>query len=494
MAMVEQRHHASTSASGLGAEASRPGPPLLELAGRRVVVIGLGASGIAAARLCRERGAEVTAADRQPLERLAPEARELATLGIALLGGNDQPEALATAELVVVSPGVPAGPALAAAEQRGSSIISELELGARFLSAPVLLVGGTNGKSTVTALCGDMLRAAGQSVFVGGNFGTPLCEAVGAHWDALVVEISSFQAERVPTLHARVHALLNVSEDHLDRYPSFQAYADAKGNPFVAMGEGDVAVIPAGDAACAAQAARGRARLVTFSAELDADVAPRGTEIVDRVHGGRYPLSLLTVQGRHNVANACAAIASAAALGASPPAIATALGAFRGLAHRTVLVAERDGVRYFDDSKGTNVGAAVAALRGLREARAVLIAGGRDKLGAYGPLVAALRERGRALVVLGEAAERIAQAAAGALPVVRVTSMREAVHTARELAQPGDAVLLSPACSSYDMFRNYKERGEAFVAAVRAELDGASSWSSTDNGASSGSSTTQGEP
>ena len=472
MAMVEQRHHASTTATGLEAATTRAAPPPLELGGRRVVVIGLGASGIAAARLCRAHGAEVTAADLQPLEQLCPEARELAALGIELQGGNDQPAALATAELIVVSPGVPAGPALAAAERSGATVIGELELGARFLSAPVLLVGGTNGKSTVTALCGDMLRAAGQSVFVGGNFGTPLCDAVGSRWDALVVEISSFQAERVPTLHARVHALLNVSEDHLDRYPSFQAYADAKGNPFVAMGEEDVAVIPAGDPACAAQAARGRARVVTFSAELDADVALRGAEIVDRVHDGRYPLSLLTLQGRHNVANACAAIAATAALGASPAAIAAALGAFCGLAHRTVLVAERDGVRYFDDSKGTNVGAAVAALRGMHEPRAVLIAGGRDKLGAYEPLVAALRERGRALVVLGEAAERIAQAAAGALPVVRVTSLREAVHAARELARPGDAVLLSPACSSYDMFRNYKERGEAFAAAVRAELEG----------------------
>jgi UDP-N-acetylmuramoylalanine--D-glutamate ligase len=351
-------------------------------------------------------------------------------------------------------------------------VIGELELASRFVAAPVVLVGGTNGKSTTTALTGAMLERAGMRTFVGGNFGTPLAEAVGGAWDALVLEISSFQAERVPTLHARAHALLNITDDHLDRYPSFQAYADAKGNPFARMTAEDVAVIPFGDAIVAQQAARGGARPVTFSAEDPrADVAPAGGVIVDRAGGGRYPLDRLRISGAHNVANACASIALAAAMGAPPEAIAAALEGFEGLPHRTVLIAEIDGVRYYDDSKGTNVGATVAALSGLREPRAVLIAGGRDKLGDYGPLVGALRDKGRALVVIGEAADRIAAAAEGALPraaIERAASMDEAVARARALATRGDAVLLSPACSSFDMFRDYKDRGDAFVRAVRA--------------------------
>jgi UDP-N-acetylmuramoylalanine--D-glutamate ligase len=234
------------------------------------------------------------------------------------------------------------------------------------------------------------------------------------------------------------------------------------------MTKDDVAVIPAGDALCLRQAKRGGARVVTFSAtDPSADVALVGDAIEDHVHGARYPLSLLRIAGRHNIENACASIALASAMGAPSAAIAQALAAFTGLGHRTVLVGEIRGARYYDDSKGTNVGASVAALRGLLEPKAVLIAGGRDKLGSYGPLVDALRDKGRALVVIGEAAERIAEAAAGAVPVERAASMAEAVEKASALAEAGDAVLLSPACSSFDMFRDYKDRGDAFVKAVQ---------------------------
>jgi UDP-N-acetylmuramoylalanine--D-glutamate ligase len=440
----------------------------MDVRGMSAVVVGLGRSGVAAARLLIARGARVTANDGAPIERLSAEARALLAEGAALAAGGHDPALFARADLVVVSPGVPAFPALLDVERSGREVIGELELASRFVSAPIVLIGGTNGKSTTTALTGAILERAGRRTFVGGNFGAPLAEAVGGGWDALVLEISSFQAERVPTLHARAHALLNITDDHLDRYPSFDAYAGAKGNPFVRMTPEDLAVIPLGDEIVARQAARGRARIVTFSAtDPRADVAPSGGDLVDRVTGERYPLDRIRLAGAHNVANACAAIALAAALGAPRGAIAEALASFEGLAHRTALVAEIGGVRYYDDSKGTNVGAAVAALSGLGEARAVLIAGGRDKLGDYGPLVAALRGKGRALVLIGEAADRIAEAARGALPVERAGSMAEAVRRARALARPGDAVLLSPACSSFDMFRDYKDRGDAFVRAVR---------------------------
>jgi UDP-N-acetylmuramoylalanine--D-glutamate ligase len=444
----------------------------MDVSGRTVVVVGLGRSGVAAASLLLDRGARVVAADAAPREEASAAALALEARGATLaLGGH--PDALfEAADLAVISPGVPSFPAIEAFERRGHEVIGELELASRYYGGPIVLIGGTNGKSTTTALVGAMLEADGRRTFVGGNFGTPPAEVVGQPFDVWVLEISSFQAERVPTLHARAHALLNITDDHLDRYPDFDAYARAKGNPFDRMTPEDVAVIPLGDVRCAVEASRGGARLVTFGDGRDggrAGVTLEGDHLVHRARGDRFPRSSLRLAGAHNVANACAALAVAADLGASPGAIERALSTFAGLGHRNVVVGEIGGVRYYDDSKGTNVGAAVAALTGLAEPRAVLIAGGRDKLGDYDPLVAALREKGRALVVLGEAADRIADAARGVLPISRASSMEEAVRIARELALPGDAVLLSPACSSFDMFRSYAHRGDVFTQAVKAE-------------------------
>jgi UDP-N-acetylmuramoylalanine--D-glutamate ligase len=440
----------------------------MDVRGKTVVVVGLGRSGVAAAGLLLSRGARVIGVDAAPREKVAAATIALEARGAVLSLGGLDPALFARPDLVVISPGVPSFPALEAFEQHGGEVIGEMELASRFVTAPIVLIGGTNGKSTTTALTHAMLEAAGKKAFIGGNFGTPLAEAVDEEWDVIVLEISSFQAERVPTLHARAHALLNITDDHLDRYPSFAAYADAKGNPFARMTAADAAVIPADDPLVATQAARSAARVITFSThDASAHITVVGDRIEHRQRGFSFPLALLKVPGAHNVANACAAIGLAAELGAGEAAIGAALGAFTGLDHRSVLAGEIDGVRYYDDSKGTNVGASVAALRGLAEARCVLIAGGRDKLGAYGPLVDALRDRGRALVLIGEAADRIEAAARGILPISRAATMRDAVATARELARSGDAVLLSPACSSFDMFRDYKERGDAFTRAVR---------------------------
>ncbi len=442
----------------------------MDMHGKSVVVVGLGRSGVAAARLLLARGAQVVGVDAATREKASAATIALEARGAALsLGGYDS-AVFATADLVVISPGVPSFPALEAFERSGREVIGEMEFAARFVTAPIVLIGGTNGKSTTTALTFAILEAAGKKVFIGGNFGTPLAEVVDEAWDVIVLEISSFQAERVPTLHARAHALLNITDDHLDRYASFEAYANAKGNPFVNMTAEDVAVIPQGDARCAQQAARGGARVVTFGImhnDPDAHVLHDGDWLVHRPLGYAFPVRNLRISGAHNLQNACAAIALGAHLGAPRDAIERALSSFTGLDHRTALAGEIDGVRYYDDSKGTNVGASVAALRGLAESRCVLIAGGRDKLGAYEPLCEALRDRGRALVLIGEAADRIESAARGILPIARAATMREAVTTARELARSGDAVLLSPACSSFDMFRDYKERGDAFTQVVR---------------------------
>jgi UDP-N-acetylmuramoylalanine--D-glutamate ligase len=438
----------------------------VQLSGRNVVVIGLGRSGVASARLCMDRGAHVVASDLLARNKASADVLNLEQRGATLVLGSHDAIGWDRADLVVVSPGVPSFPALERFEKSGREVVGELELASRFVSAPIALIGGTNGKSTVTSWTGQMLTSDQTRTFVGGNLGVPLAEVVDQPWDRVVLEISSFQAERIPTLHARAAALLNITDDHLDRYPDFQAYAQAKGNMFVPMTQQDVAIIPQGDPLCRQQASRGAATLVTFGP--GADVRPEGPWLVDSHAQTRYPISDIRLSGVHNQLNACASIALASAMGSSPDSIANALRTFQGLNHRTVFVTEVQGVRFYDDSKGTNVGASVVALRGLVEPFAVLIAGGRDKLGSYEPLVQVLRSRGRGLVVIGEAADRIAQAAAGVVPVRRAASMGEAVRAAFEMARAGDGVLLSPACASFDMFSSYVQRGEVFCESVKA--------------------------
>jgi UDP-N-acetylmuramoylalanine--D-glutamate ligase len=436
---------------------------MMDLAGKSVVVVGLGHSGIAAAELCRGRGARVVGTDALPLERL-PEAVRL--LDIDLVAGGHAGVDFSGADLIVVSPGVPAFAELDSAQSAGVPVIGELELACRFVTAPIIAVGGTNGKSTVTTLIADLLRAGGFEVFAGANLGTPAARAVGSAANVLVLEVSSFQLERAPLFHPKVSILLNVTEDHLDRYSSFAAYADAKGNAFANQTPDDFSLYPEGDAECWRQARRGAGRLVSFG--IGADYATEGSDVVERATGERFALGGAALHGAHNHSNAAAAIAAVRVLGLHRDAVARGLSTFRPLGHRMALVAHIRGVTYYDDSKGTNVGAAVTALAGLREERAVLIAGGRDKLGSYEPLVRVLERKGRALVLLGEAAERIASAVGSRLPVERATSMDDAVVRASRLAQAGDAVLLSPACSSFDMFKSYSDRGEHFARAVAA--------------------------
>lgn len=435
----------------------------MDLSGKHVIVVGLGKSGIAAAALCRARGASVVGTDSAPLEKLAPAAREL---DIELRVGGHAGVAFDRADVIVVSPGVPPLPELERAAGTGALVIGELDLACRFLDAPIVAIGGTNGKSTTTTLVGDIFAAAGRRAFVGGNLGTPTAEAVGEPWDVVVLEVSSFQLERAPEFHPEVSVLLNVTEDHLDRYPSFSSYAEAKGNAFVRQVRGDAAIIPFGDAVCEEQARRGQADLVTFGRA--GDYAIEDAHVREARTGEGFDLRRAKLYGLHNQHNAAAAVAAARALGIAPQAIRSGLERFQPLAHRMALAGEVGGVRFYDDSKGTNVGAAVTALLGLTESKGVLIAGGRDKHGSYEALVAALRERGRAAVLLGEAAPRIFDAIGGAVPVEHASSMEDAVRRAARLAQPGDAVLLSPACSSFDMFKSYAERGDHFNRAVTA--------------------------
>jgi UDP-N-acetylmuramoylalanine--D-glutamate ligase len=394
--------------------------------------------------------------------------------GATLLAGPDALEVLVerargrALDLVVVSPGVPPSAALASVEALGIPILGEVELAYQELRgrAPVVAIGGTNGKSTTTALVHALLEAHGLKAFLGGNFGEPLATHVDEPWDVVVLEVSSFQMERVATFQPRVGVLLNVTADHLDRYSGMAAYAHAKGNCFARQSSTDRAVFLHGDEVCEGQARRGQGALVSFGP--GGTVSVDDAAIVDTRRGERYLRKDMALTGGHNALNVAAAIAAVEPFGVQYATIRKVLGSFRGLPHRTALVGEIQGVRFYDDSKGTNVGAAVTALVGLTETKGVLVAGGRDKGGSYEPLVEALRRKGRGAVLLGEAADAMARALGDAVPWVKVSSMEEAVSAGFRLAEPGDAVLLSPACSSFDMFRDYKHRGDAFVAAVEA--------------------------
>ena len=448
----------------------------MDVRGKRCVVVGAGASGLSAAELLKRRGASVLINDARSREAIGERASAAEALGIELGLGAHDAAFFDGAELVVVSPGVPPLPVLDAIEGTGTEVIGEIELASRFLSGTLIGITGTNGKSTVTTLVGEMLKRSGFATFVGGNLGVALTDAVGTDADSkegrLVVELSSFQLERVSGFAPRVGVLLNVTPDHLDRYPSFEAYGEAKGNLFRGQGADAHAIYPDGDALCQRLVSSGRAMRHGFAGE-SGQVRVIDGAIVDAATGWTFPVQEMALGGRHNQDNACAAVLAARLAGARPDAMTSALREVRGLAHRAQLVRELDGVRFIDDSKATNVGATVAALDGLASPahRAVLIAGGVDKGGSYAPLAERMVAVGRAAVLIGQAADLISDALGGAVPVARASSMEEAVGLARHLAHPGDIVLLAPACSSFDMYRSYAQRGDAFQDAVRA-LDG----------------------
>lgn len=444
----------------------------------KAVVVGAGASGLSAAFLLAKKGAEVTINDLRTRAELGGVGTRLERAGVAMALGEHDPSVFADAELVVVSPGVPPLSVFEEVERRGVEVISEVELAARFLRCRLVGITGTNGKSTVTTLIGDMLTRSGIPTFVGGNLGVALSDAVGGEADredgVAVVELSSFQLERVRLLRPVVAVLLNVTPDHLDRYPTVAAYGRAKANIFSAQRPEDHAVVPATDPAVAALVPKRGPTRHLFGG-TDGEVRAHGDDLLDATTGWRFPLRELRLEGLHNVENCAAAALSARLAGAAPEAIAESLRSVGGLPHRAEKVRTLDGVTWVDDSKATNVGAAVAALEGLASpARlAVLIAGGVDKGGSYVPLAQKVYECCRAVVLLGEAAPLLADAFAGlGLPIERVETMEQAVLRARELARPGDVALLAPACSSYDMFRSYAHRGEVFQAAVRALPEG----------------------
>ncbi len=452
---------------------------MMDYRGKEVVVVGLGRSGVAAARFLAERGARVIACDAKPREALAEASDALAHLPVELRCSSD--EVPTAVDLIVASPGVATdAPWVDRARARGVPIVGELELAVREIDRPIVAITGTNGKTTTTALVGHLLEHAGMQPCVAGNIGTPLIAEIdrARDADAVVLEVSSFQIETAPSLAPQMAIWLNATPDHLDRHGSFDGYVAAKARLFAQIAEGGSGIYNADDEAVTQAVLQTPRRLLPFDATGrllgEGTRGPRawfdaGRLAVD-VEGGavrHFDLTRVALPGRHNRENMLAALAAALLCGAEAEALRRGLECFRGLPHRLELVVWHEGVPYYDDSKGTNVGATVRALEAFAEP-IVLIAGGRNKGADFAALAPIVRERVKQLVLIGEAADEIAAAVGGAVPTARASDMSKAVARAAAAASPGDVVLLSPACASFDQFRDYADRGRRFAEAVRA--------------------------
>ncbi len=463
---------------------SPEGNRLQEVKGRKILVVGLGRSGIAAALFLRRRGAQFTVSDARSAEALSQEIPSLLEEGIAVEAGGHGLLTFRRQDLIVVSPGVPLDtPELTQVRAFGLPVIGELELAARYLQGRILAITGSNGKTTTTALCGEIFKAADFNVRVGGNIGIPVISLVeGSAADSWsVLEVSSFQLESIESFHPHIAMILNLTPDHLDRHGSFANYVAAKERIFLNQTAEDFLVLNGDDPAAQQAAARAKAAVFWFSRSK---LLRRGAfvshgMVVYRPSETASPLSVLPVadiplKGEHNAENVLAAVCAACIAGAPVEAVAGAVRAFRGVEHRLERVATIRGVAYFNDSKATNVDAAIKAMQAF-PTKIHLILGGKDKDSDYSQLHPLLKERVKAVYTIGSAAAKIERQIAGAASVVRAETLENAVKLAAGAASAGDVVLLAPACSSFDQFENYEHRGRVFKDLVAA-LEKADAW------------------
>jgi UDP-N-acetylmuramoylalanine--D-glutamate ligase len=434
----------------------------------RYLVVGAGRSGVAAANFLVARGEDVCLTDNNPSPDLPGGLDERVQRSF----GRQEEILLESIGTIVLSPGVPANiPLLQIAASKSIPVIAEVELGFRYLKGTVIGVTGSNGKSTTTTLIGEILRIAGRQPIVAGNIGEPLTAAIDL-WRprTYVLELSSFQLETVDTFRANIALLLNITPDHMDRYPSFDAYAAAKHRVFRNQQPTDVAIVNASDRRSEPRQMVARVLRFSASAKLDEGAYLDGDEMVMRLDGNerRIPRSLLKLQGTPNVENALAAWLAARAAGVDDMSVQITFGLFAGLPHRMVLVRERDGVRWINDSKGTNVDATLKSLESFAPSSVWLILGGKDKAGEFERMRDLVQEKTRAVLAIGKAADRIGAALEGAATIVPAGDMQHAVKWAADHAKTGDTVLLSPACASFDQYRNFEHRGQHFEELVRA--------------------------
>jgi len=452
----------------------------MDLTGKNILVVGLARTGVALARFLAGRGARVTVTDQAPAAALTAPRREIAGLGITEELGAPQP-VWAGYDLLLLSPGVPPElPWIAAAQEAGIPVWGELELVSHFFTRSLIAVSGTNGKTTTTTLVGELLRASGLKPLVGGNIGTPVVSLLDRQEDAdfLVLEVSSFQLDTAPHFHPQAAALLNISPDHLDRYADLAAYTASKAGLFRNQGPGDLRVLNYDDPAVR-PLGTGHRRVLYFSStqplQEGAWLEPAAIRV--KIPGkldALFPLKDIVLPGSHNQENIMAALLLALDAGAAPEACRQVLARFQGLPHRLQWVGKIRGVDFYDDSKGTNVGAVARSLT-FFEQPVILIAGGRDKDSDFSLLSPLIRQRVKALVLLGETKELLARTWNGLVPAYLAEDMAAAVARAQELAAPGEVVLLSPACASFDMFKDYAHRGDTFQKLVEELRDAANS-------------------
>ncbi len=438
---------------------------------KKVLVVGLGRTGLAVAEFLLQNGARATITDQLPAEDLGPAVDSARALGCSLALAGHPSDLFSTADFIIVSPGVPLDlPQLMAAKSKGVPITGELELASRFLRLPIVAISGTNGKTTTTELVGDMLRRSGKRVFVGGNIGNPLITILkeATDFDAAVVEVSSFQLDSMETFHPQVAVLLNISEDHLDRYDSFADYVASKCRLFANQTAHDTAVVPSRDPLIGMRCTICSRQLNFSLTKSSAHAYLEPEKLISRVMPGPrrcYDLRRWQLTGNHNKQNLLAAVLAATCMGAAPEAIQKSIDNFSPLPHRMEQIYHWRGIRFYNDSKATNVDSVLRSLESFT-APVILIAGGRDKEGSYAPLTSLVRQRVKALVLIGEARFRLAKALGNLSYTVVVDNMAAAVQVALDAAAPGDVVLLSPACSSFDIYDNYKARGDHFRSLV----------------------------
>jgi UDP-N-acetylmuramoylalanine--D-glutamate ligase len=447
----------------------------MDVANKRVLVVGLGKSGVASALFLKARGARVTVSDTKPQDELKNEIPALLDQGIAVETGGHGERTFRGQDLIVVSPGVPVdAPALVQARALGEKVVGEIELAAEFFPGKIVAITGSNGKTTTTTLAGEILTAGGLSTVVGGNIGTPaisLVERASAETVA-VLEVSSFQLETIQTFHPRIAVVLNVTPDHLDRHRTFAAYTDAKARIFENQGAADFAVLNADDPTCVKMAIRTKAGVFWFSRkkELKQGAYVHDGQILFRDSKQQREIMLLSeipLKGAHNVENVLAAVGVGVLSGVEPAQIRQAVAGFKAVEHRLEYVATIGGVEYFNDSKATNVDATIKALESF-PANIHLILGGKDKGSDYSLLNDLLRQRVKRAYTIGTAAAKIESQIKGAAEIVHTETLENAVKRAAESAQPGDIVLLAPACASFDQFRSYEHRGKVFKDVVKA--------------------------
>nr|WP_320145611.1 UDP-N-acetylmuramoyl-L-alanine--D-glutamate ligase [uncultured Anaeromusa sp.] len=456
----------------------------MEIAAKKAVVLGAGVSGVTVAKALRRVQADVTLVDGKKAEELSLQVLNLANEGIHLQLGAEAEECLEDADFLVVSPGIPLKAAyVSKAQQRGIPVVSEVEIAYQLCKAPMLAITGTNGKTTTTTLLGEMIKAGGFKTAVGGNIGAGLSEQVlnlGAD-DMAVAEISSYQLESVQEFHPYVAAVLNVTPDHLERHGTVAQYGSIKERVFNKQGPEDVVVLNYDDPMTRDMAKRAPGRVLFFSR---LEVLPEGAfvragKMVIRWQGAEvalFDVTELDLPGAHNVENVLAAAAMAYVAGVAPSVICQVLRFFEGVEHRIELVAEVDGVKYYNDSKATNPESTIKALEAF-DSGILLLAGGKDKNTDLQAMMKLVKDKVRHLVLFGAAAERFEAAAqqAGVQQIRRVSGVEEAVQVARTLAQPSEVILLSPACSSFDQFSSFEERGRFFkqcVATLEAAAGG----------------------